>query len=100
MRYATGDVTLRAERRSDTVELHVEDEGPGFPEGFLAVAFGKFTPAGRLEPSTAAAARTCGSTSRATSVLVGAQTAFQPERPAVKAGSTGSSVASRQATHR
>ncbi len=39
LRYATGDVTLRAERRSDTAELHVEDEGPGFPEGFLAVAF-------------------------------------------------------------
>jgi signal transduction histidine kinase len=43
LRHGSGDVTLRAMRRGGTVELHVEDGGPGFPEGFLRVAFERFS---------------------------------------------------------
>ncbi len=43
VRYGAGTVTLRAAASEHGVELHVEDEGPGFPEGFIAVAFERFT---------------------------------------------------------
>jgi heavy metal sensor kinase len=43
LRHGSGDVTLGATRRGATVELHVEDEGPGFPEAFLAFAFDRFS---------------------------------------------------------
>jgi two-component system, OmpR family, sensor kinase len=43
LRHGSGDVTLHATPRGATVELHVEDEGPGFPEGFLALAFDRFS---------------------------------------------------------
>jgi two-component system OmpR family sensor kinase len=38
-----GRVVLSARRRAALVELHVEDEGPGFPPGFIAGAFDRFT---------------------------------------------------------
>jgi two-component system OmpR family sensor kinase len=37
------EVLLSAEERNGTVELHVRDEGPGFPSGFLPNAFERFT---------------------------------------------------------
>jgi signal transduction histidine kinase len=43
LRHGSGDVTLRAVRQGDSVELHVEDEGAGFPDDFLAVAFERFS---------------------------------------------------------
>jgi two-component system, OmpR family, sensor kinase len=43
VRHGGGEVSLRAMRRGSIVELHVEDEGPGFPEGFVAVAFERFS---------------------------------------------------------
>ena len=41
--YGAGDVRLSARRVNGTVELHVQDDGPGFPEEFLAHAFERFT---------------------------------------------------------
>src|SRR5262249_34936130 len=38
-----GTVTLRALRNDTRVELHVADEGPGFPEGFAPRAFDRFS---------------------------------------------------------
>jgi signal transduction histidine kinase len=38
-----GRIVLSAQRRDALVELHVEDEGPGFPPGFIAGAFDRFT---------------------------------------------------------
>jgi signal transduction histidine kinase len=43
LRHGEGRITLRAERRDGEIELHVLDEGAGFPEGFLEVAFERFT---------------------------------------------------------
>jgi two-component system OmpR family sensor kinase len=43
LRHGAGAVTLFAESHSATAELHVADNGPGFPEGFLAVAFERFS---------------------------------------------------------
>lgn len=43
LRHGGGDVTLRASPRGAAVEVHVEDAGPGFPEGFLALAFDRFS---------------------------------------------------------
>ena len=36
-------VDLRVERREGSVELHVLDDGPGFPEAFLSRAFDRFS---------------------------------------------------------
>jgi two-component system, OmpR family, sensor kinase len=41
--YGDGTVALTAEAENGTVELHVRDEGPGFPEAFLPRAFERFT---------------------------------------------------------
>jgi signal transduction histidine kinase len=41
--YGTGEVRLSARRVDGTVELHVEDHGPGFPDAFIAHAFERFT---------------------------------------------------------
>jgi signal transduction histidine kinase len=41
--HGDGRVVLSAQRRDALVELHVEDEGPGFPPGFIAGAFDRFT---------------------------------------------------------
>jgi signal transduction histidine kinase len=43
LRHGSGTVELVAVRNGDTVELHVRDDGPGFPEGFLEAAFERFT---------------------------------------------------------
>ena len=47
-RYASGEVTLRAIATEESVELHVEDNGRGFPLGFADRAFERFT---RADPS-------------------------------------------------
>ncbi len=43
LRHSAGTVTLFAERHNGTVDLHVADSGPGFPESFLDVAFERFS---------------------------------------------------------
>jgi signal transduction histidine kinase len=43
LRYGAGPVRLSAVGRSPLVELHVTDEGPGFPDAFLPLAFDRFT---------------------------------------------------------
>ena len=42
-RHGRGPITLAAEVRSSTAELHVLDEGPGFPAAFERVAFERFS---------------------------------------------------------
>ena len=48
VRHSSGDVLLTAHRRNGTVELHVLDEGAGFPDGFLEHAFERFS---RADPA-------------------------------------------------
>jgi two-component system, OmpR family, sensor kinase len=43
LRYGQGSVTLSARAENGTVELHVRDEGEGFPDTFLPRAFERFT---------------------------------------------------------
>jgi two-component system OmpR family sensor kinase len=43
LRYGQGDIVLRAVRSGDAVELHVRDDGRGFPDEFIARAFERFT---------------------------------------------------------
>jgi signal transduction histidine kinase len=43
MRHGEGEVVLSAEARDGAVELHVRDEGPGFPADLLPSAFERFT---------------------------------------------------------
>lgn len=44
LRYSEGEVTLRAAAvAGDSVELRVEDNGPGFPDEFIEHAFERFT---------------------------------------------------------
>lgn len=43
VRYGDGLITLAAARRAGSLELHVEDEGPGFPPSFLERAFERFS---------------------------------------------------------
>jgi signal transduction histidine kinase len=43
VRHGGGEVMLTAARRNGRVELHVLDEGPGFPAAFLAHAFERFS---------------------------------------------------------
>jgi two-component system, OmpR family, sensor kinase len=43
LRHGRGRVLLLAHRRDGRVELHVRDEGPGFPEAFLDRAFDRFS---------------------------------------------------------
>jgi len=43
LRHGGGTVELAAERDDDRVRLAVRDEGEGFPDGFAAVAFERFT---------------------------------------------------------
>jgi signal transduction histidine kinase len=50
LRHGGGDVMLTAARRNGNVELHVLDEGRGFPAEFVAHAFGRFS---RAESSNA-----------------------------------------------
>ncbi len=48
LRHGGGDVTISARRHGDAVEIHVTDEGPGFPPGFAERAFERFT---RADPA-------------------------------------------------
>jgi signal transduction histidine kinase len=48
LRYGGGDVMLTAQRVDGHVELHVLDEGPGFPVEFVPRAFERFS---RAEPA-------------------------------------------------
>jgi two-component system, OmpR family, sensor kinase len=43
LRHGAGTVRLSARARDDAVELHVADEGPGFPPEFLGRAFERFS---------------------------------------------------------
>ncbi|MFL5840264.1 MAG: sensor histidine kinase, partial [Thermoleophilaceae bacterium] len=43
LRHGAGDVHVYAQRVNGDVELHVADEGPGFPAEFLPHAFERFT---------------------------------------------------------
>ena len=43
LRYGAGDVTLSATALDGVVELHVTDQGEGFPPGFVAHAFERFS---------------------------------------------------------
>jgi signal transduction histidine kinase len=43
LRHGGGNVTITARVRNGTAELHVLDEGPGFPEDFLDRAFERFS---------------------------------------------------------
>jgi signal transduction histidine kinase len=48
--HGAGTVTLTALARADAVELHVRDEGPGFPAGFAPRAFDRFSRADEARP--------------------------------------------------
>jgi signal transduction histidine kinase len=48
--HGAGRVTLKAVRNNGTAELHVLDEGKGFPPGFLEHAFERFS---RAQKTTA-----------------------------------------------
>ena len=43
LRHGRGRILLRASRRRGRVELHVQDEGPGFAPGFIGQAFDPFS---------------------------------------------------------
>jgi signal transduction histidine kinase len=43
LRYGRGTISLTARTTDGQVEMHVTDEGPGFPRGFLALAFERFS---------------------------------------------------------
>jgi two-component system OmpR family sensor kinase len=43
LRYGGGTITLSARRTEDAVEIHVTDEGEGFPPAFLDRAFERFS---------------------------------------------------------
>ncbi len=43
LRHGRGRIELAAVETDGRVELHVRDDGPGFPEAFLASAFDRFT---------------------------------------------------------
>ena len=43
LRHGDGEVVLSVRREDGRVELHVTDEGDGFPEGFSSQAFERFT---------------------------------------------------------
>jgi two-component system OmpR family sensor kinase len=43
LEHGTGSIRVLGEERNGRVELHVVDEGPGFPASFLPRAFERFT---------------------------------------------------------
>jgi signal transduction histidine kinase len=43
VRHGEGTIVLSASRHDGFVDLRVSDSGPGFPEGYLALAFERFT---------------------------------------------------------
>jgi two-component system OmpR family sensor kinase len=48
LRHGRGRIHLVARRADGRAELHVQDEGPGFPEGFVGHAFDRFS---RADPA-------------------------------------------------
>jgi heavy metal sensor kinase len=50
VRHGDGEVRVSASRVNGHVELHVTDEGPGFPKEFLPGAFARFTRAEHARP--------------------------------------------------
>lgn len=42
LRHGEGQITLSAQRRGDMIELHVVDEGPGFPDEVIRQPFERF----------------------------------------------------------
>ncbi|BBZ15892.1 sensor histidine kinase [Mycolicibacterium gadium] len=42
-RHGGGDITITATEHHDSISIHVQDHGPGFPPEFLPVAFHRFT---------------------------------------------------------
>ena len=52
--HGKGTVTLSAVQRGGGIELHVRDEGTGFPPGFAARAFDRFSRADEARPRAAA----------------------------------------------
>jgi two-component system, OmpR family, sensor kinase len=48
LRHGRGRIRLVARRADSRAELHVQDEGPGFPEGFVDHAFDRFS---RADPA-------------------------------------------------
>jgi signal transduction histidine kinase len=52
LRYGGGSITLAAIPRGDMVELHVRDDGGGFPAAFLPRAFERFSRAGDARSSS------------------------------------------------
>src|SRR3954453_18511680 len=52
LRHGAGTVHLTAVERGVRIEVHVTDEGEGFPPGFLPVAFERFSRAGRSPDGT------------------------------------------------
>jgi len=51
LRHGDGPIVLSASRAADVVELHVADEGSGFPPEFVAEAFERFARADRARSS-------------------------------------------------
>jgi signal transduction histidine kinase len=47
LRHGAGTVSVVAEPAGDELQVHVRDEGPGFPEEFLPRAFERFTRPGQ-----------------------------------------------------
>jgi two-component system OmpR family sensor kinase len=52
LRYGSGPVCLTAIERDDAIEIHVTDEGPGFPTEFLPHAFERFSRASESRSRT------------------------------------------------
>jgi signal transduction histidine kinase len=48
LRHGGGTIVVRAERHGKTVELHVSDDGSGFPTAFVDSAFDRFA---RADPT-------------------------------------------------
>ena len=43
LQHGNGEITVRASEVAGEVEIHVEDQGPGFPPGFIDRAFERFS---------------------------------------------------------
>jgi two-component system, OmpR family, sensor kinase len=103
--HGAGTVTLTARRRRNAVELHVLDEGRGFPAGFTARAFDRFSRADEARPRSGSGlglaivdtiARSHGGEAGVSAVSPGADVwislpagpAREPERPPRRASRT------------
>src|SRR5207302_11055708 len=51
LRHGAGAIRVSASQRGDRLELHVADEGAGFPAGFAPQAFERFSRANPSRPS-------------------------------------------------